>query len=232
MKANKKIISTILVYALLLVVFIVLTTVIPFDMGVASWTVFSFSVIAIIASCGITLYAFTKGDSVKSKLYGFSLFKLGVTYIAVQLFVCVAIYVVGAFVTVPAWIAVILCILIVAFCAIGLIVVDNTIDIIEAQDKKVEAQIKEMKTFTVNVGSIIAICKNDEFRPHLERLEEAFKYSDPVSSAQTAPLEDNIKNEIGVLTTLVAQNSELAVAKVNEIEALLSSRNAVCKLSK
>ncbi|MBO5261804.1 MAG: hypothetical protein J6B45_02040 [Clostridia bacterium] len=232
MKENKKLLSTIAVFAILLVLFVVVVTVIPFTKIASSWTAFSFGIVSIVASCVITVYSFKKGDSVVSKIYGFSLFKLGIAYLALQMAVSVVLLILGAFLNVPVWVAAVLGVLVLGFCAIGLIVVDNAIDIVEEQEEKVEARIKEIKTFNVNVGTIIAICQNNEFLPHLERLAEAFKYSDPVSSEQTEPLENNLRNEINILTTLVATNSENTVSKIKEIEALLSSRNAVCKLSK
>ena len=231
-KDKKKLISTLAVYAILLVLFVIVVTVSPFNKISTSWIAFSFGIVSIVGACGITVYAFSKGDKIVSRVYGFSIFKLGVSYLSAQMAISVILLVLCAFVAIPTWVAVVLGIIAIGFCLIGLIVADNTIDMIEAQEKKVEAKIKEMKAFTLNIGSVIAICKNSEFMPHLERLEEAFKYSDPVSSAQTEPLEENIKAEIGTLTTMVATNSENTVAKIQEIEALLSSRNALCKLTK
>ena len=232
MKLSKKLLSTVIAFALILLVFVVLVTVIPFEKNGASWVAFAFGVISIIATCAILIYSFGKGKNVTCKIYGFAPLKLAKIYITVQMIASALFLILGAFVPVPAWIAVVVCIIIVAFAGIGLIVVDNTVDIITEIDEKAEAQIKEIKTFTVNIGSIKAICKNSDVIPHLERLEEAFRYSDPVSSDATAPLEENLKAEIATLTTLVATNSENAVSKIQEIEALLSSRNAVCKLSK
>lgn len=232
MKSNKKLLSTIAVYAIVLALFILLVTAIPFTKIASSWVAFSFGVVAIIASCATTLYAFGKGEKVVSKIFGFSLFKLGIIYLALQMVISVAFLALGAFLNVPTWVALIFCVLLLGVCAIGLIVVDNAIDIVEEQEEKLETKIKKVKTFNLNVNTIIAICQNNDFLPHLERLAEAFKYSDPVSNEQTEPLENNLKNEIDTLTTLVATNSENTVSKIKEIEALLSSRNAVCKLSK
>ena len=69
MKTNKKTLSTVGVSALLLIIFVLITTVIPFENGVGSWIAFVFGIISIIASCCITLFAFAKGDNITSKLY-------------------------------------------------------------------------------------------------------------------------------------------------------------------
>lgn len=232
MKANKKLLSTIAVFAILLVVFVVLVTVIPFTKIASSWVAFIFGVVAIMGACAVTVYSLKKGDTVVSKIYGFSLFKLGVSYLAIQMAISVILLVLGAFLAVPVWVAVILGVVALGFCLVGLILVDNAIDIVEEQEEKIETKIKEIKTFSVNVNCVIAVCQNNEYMPHLERLAEAFKYSDPVSSEQTEPIEENLKNEISVLTALVTSNSEDVIPKIKEIEALLASRNEVCKLSK
>ena len=232
MKANKKFLSIVAIFAILLVLFVVLVTAIPFTKIAASWIAFSFGALSIAASCAVVIYAFARGETVVSKFYGLSIFKVGMIYLSVQMLVSLVMFILGAFFLVPAWVSVILCILPLGFCAVGLILVDNAIDIVEDQDKKVEEQIKQIKTFNVNVGKIVAICQNSETLPHLERLAEAFKYSDPVSSEKTEPLEENIKAELDALEALVAGNSENAITKIKEIEALLSSRNTVCKLSK
>ena len=232
MKKNKPLISVIAVFAILLVLFVVLTTVIPFTKIGSSWVAFSFGIVSIIAACAITIYSFTKGEAAVSKFYRLSLFKLGIYYLVIQLLVSLTLFILGAFFLVPTWVGVIACIVPLCFCGVGLILVDNAIDIVETQDKKVEVNVKEMKTFNVSIGKIIAICQNDEYLPYLENLEEAFKYSDPVSSDETASLEEDLKVKIGVLEVLVAENSESVIPKIKEIEVALSSRNAVCKLAK
>lgn len=229
MKANKKLLSTVAVFALLLVVFVVLTTVIPFEKNTSSWISFVFGIVSIIGSCVISVYAFSKDGSVKSKLYGFPIFKIGMAYLAVQLLICVVMFVLGAIWDVPAWVSVILGVIVLALCLVGVLLTDNAVDIIEELDTKTEVQTKAMRTFKVSVESVKAFCQNQEIRDMLENLEEAFRYSDPVSSEHTQPLEEKIQAEIANLTTLVSENSENTVDKIKEIESMLLSRNAICK---
>ena len=232
MKMNKKLLSTLIIFALLLVVFVVLVTAIPFEKNNSSWVSFVFGIVSIITSCVVTMYAFSKGNSIKSKLYGFPIFKVGAIYLLAQMLVCIVMFILGAYLDVPAWISVILGIVLAALCFVGVLLTDNAVDVIEKIDAKTEEQIKVMKTFTVSVECVKAVCTNKELYPALEKLEEAFRYSDPVSSEATQAIEETIQNEIISLTDIVRDNGENAVEKIKEIEGLLTSRNAICKRSK
>ena len=232
MKTNKKAISAIIIYALALVLFIVLTTLIPFEKCASSWVCFGFGIASIIVSCGITFFAFSKGTDFRSKLYGFPVFKVGVVYLAAQMAVCLVMYIIGAFVEVPAWISVLLGIILVGLCLVGVLLTDNARDMIEEVDQKTEVKIKQIKTFTVNIACLKEACQNEECRAMLESLEEDFRFGDPVSSDATQEIENSIKEEIANLTDLLARNDEQCVAKIKQIKAMIASRNAICKLNK
>lgn len=233
MKMNKKLVSVIIVFAIALMLFVVLTTAIPFTKCASSWVSFAFGIVAIISSCVITIYAFSKGNDFKSKLYGFPVFKVGIMYLVAQMIVCIIMFIVGAFVDVPLWISLIIGVMLLGLCMVGVLLTDNARDVIEELDKKGTEQIRQMKTFTVNVTSVKAMCRNDEQNKALETLEEDFRFSDPVSSQATEEIESLIKSEIGNLTELVAQNNtEAVIDKVKEIKGMLASRNAICKLNK
>lgn len=82
---NKKTKSAFLVYAIILAVYLVLFFVIPFPKGAVAWISFVFTIIAIVGGAGITYYAFSKGNDLKTKVYGFPVFRMGFVYSAVQL---------------------------------------------------------------------------------------------------------------------------------------------------
>ena len=107
-KDKKKLISTLAIYAVILILFVVVVTVIPFDKTTTSWIAFSFGIVSIVGSCGITVYAFSKGDRVVSRIYGFSIFKLGISYISAQMTISIILLALCAFVAIPTWVAVVL----------------------------------------------------------------------------------------------------------------------------
>ena len=231
-KLDKKSISVLVAFAILLAIYIVLVTVIPFEKPAGSWVAFSFGALSILGSCGITLLAMLKGNSYKSKVYGLPVLKVGFTYLAAQMAVTFALLVIGAFVVVPGWIATVLGIVLLGLCLIGVLVTDNVRDAVEEIEAKTEASIKVMKRFTVDMRTVVSHCKNDKILPLLEALAEDFKYSDPVSNDDTQPLENQIKLEVDNLDALVVADSEHTGEKIDEIKSLLATRNDICKSTK
>lgn len=233
-KSNKRLISTVAIFGILLLVYVLLVTVIPFKKTGASWIAFSFGIVSILACCGISLFAFMKGKTFISKIYGFSIFKLGVIYLASQMATSLVLFVVGAFVKVPGWIALLINIILLAFCAIGLLVAENTRDAVEEIDDQYKEKTKTVKTFNIGVEYLVDIAQDPELRKKLEDLADEFKYSDPVSSEATEDLEDKIKVEIANLKDMIVEGADVSdiTPKITQIKNLLSARNRICKNSK
>ena len=62
---------------------------------------FAFSIVSLAGGCGVTLFAFSKSEELKSKFYGYPVFRIGFLYTGLQLALTVLIYIIGAFVAVP-----------------------------------------------------------------------------------------------------------------------------------
>ena len=231
-KLDKKSISVLVAFAIILAIYIVLVTVIPFEKPAGSWVAFSFGIVSILGSCGITLLAMLKGNGFRSKVYGLPVMKIGFTYLAAQMVVTFVLLVIGAFVAVPGWIATVLGILLLGLCLIGVLVTDNVRDVVEEIEAKAEASIKVMKSFSVDMRTVVSHCKNDKILPLLEALAEDFRYSDPVSNDDTQPIETKIKAEVDNLDALVVADSEHTGEKIDEIKSLLATRNDICKSTK
>ena len=94
---NKKTISAALVYLIALFLFVFVFLIIPFPKTVSSWIEFASTVISIIASMGISAYAFAGKEELTSKVYGYPVFRVGLYYVAAQLIVCVLVSLLGCF---------------------------------------------------------------------------------------------------------------------------------------
>ena len=68
---KKKMTSVLAVYAIVLIMYSVVFFVIPFEKTATMWATYIFAVLALIAGPGIVLLAFQKGETLKSKVYGF-----------------------------------------------------------------------------------------------------------------------------------------------------------------
>ena len=226
---NKRTKSSFLVYAIILGVYLVIFLAIPFPKTATTWVCFAFTIVAIIASAGITYYAFSKSDELRSKVYGFPIFRLGLIYCVVQLITGAIICVIGIFIYVPDWIAVVVSVLILALSAIGVIAVDNTSDIITEQEKQTTTSIKKMNSFKLDIQYIVDSCTDDELKKQLQKLSEKFKYSDPVSCDELVDVESQLNLEVKALEALVNSDVPSAKIKAQSVEKLLADRNRRCK---
>ncbi len=220
--------SIILVYVILFIAFCTLFLVIPFPKSAAAWVEFVFTLIAICAGGGISWYSF-KNEGLKSKIYGFPIFRVGFVYMIVQLVVCCAIVIVGCFAVVPVWVSVAASVMILAVAGIGLIGTDNARDIITEQQAQTQASVKQMKMFRLDMQYIVDICADAELKKPLEKLSDDFKYSDPVSSEEISGIEENLRLQVKELSALVNSDKELAKKKIDEVSVLLADRNRRCK---
>ncbi len=225
---SKKSKSILAIYAIIFAAYCVLFFAVPFPKIGACWAEFAFSVVAIIAGCGISLYAF-KNEGLKSKIYGFPMFRIGFIYMILQLVAAVVITALSFFTAVPMWIAVVISVLIMAFAGIGVIGSDNARDIITEQQQKTEQAVSQMKTFRLDMGNIVEICSFPELKKPLQKLADDFRYADPVTSEELSGVEENLKAQVKALSALVNTDKELAQKKIGEVSALLADRNRRCR---
>ena len=233
MEFNKKRKSAIVIYSVIAFVFILLTLAIPFPKPAASWIMFAFSIISIVGGCGISLYAFGKSEELKSKFYGYPVFRIGFLYTALQLGLSILIYIIGGFVDLPYWIGLILSVLLIGMAAIGVIAIDNARDYVEDIEDNTVIVTKTIKKFNVDIAELLDICKSKEVYDPLKKLVEKFKYSDVVSSDATQEKEEEIELEIEKLKAMInVKTDEEVIEKIQLISNLLSSRNRICEAGK
>lgn len=229
---NKKVKSFIAVYAIVLVLWSVIFFVVPFEKNVPSVISYIFSVISIAAGLWITNYSFSMGENIKSKVYGFPVFRVGAVYAAAQIIFTLIIAVIGSFAAVPVWITVVVSIVFAGLAAIGVIAADNARDVITQQESEDKARQKNVKRFRLDMESIVDKCSDAELKKKLAKLSEEFKYSDPVSNDELAEIENRITDEIAVLDGLVCSDAAAASEKTDEIARMLADRNRRCKAMK
>lgn len=228
---NKKFGSIIAVYAIVAVI-ITIVFFCPFEKCAASYIEYVFTLIALALSCFITYYSLKKGDTLKSKVYGLPVMRVGLIYLAVQAAIALLLIVIGAFVEVAVWIPMVLSALALCVGAIGFIGADNARDIIEEQEAGDTRNTVPMTYFRLDIQSIVASCRDEELKPRLVKLADKFKYSDPVSKDELKDIEAKLEAEVKVLSQLVETNPAEAAAQVERVELMLEDRNRRCKATK
>ena len=233
MKLGKKSKSVIAIYAILLVVYIVAFLIIPFNKIAASWISFAFTMIAIAGSLLIFNFAFNAKETLVSKIYGYPIFRVGAVYALAQLVIGVVICAISAVIAVPYWVALLVSVILLGAAAIGVIITDNTRDLVEEVDESVNVDTKNVTRFQIDIAGIDDVCENTEVKADLEKLNELFRFSDPVTNDETREVEESIKTMLAELKTIVADGSTDDInALIKRITNTLNERNRICKASK
>ncbi|MBO5891527.1 MAG: hypothetical protein J6Q30_02290 [Oscillospiraceae bacterium] len=233
MQMNKQMKSFVAMFGIVAVVYVLLFALIPFTKPAGSWLMFIFSLISIAGGCGITLYAFGKGDSLMSKFYGYPVFKIGIGYMLLQLGLSVLVHIIGAFTNVPYWVGLLLSLVMAGTAGIGIIAADNAHDFIEQMDNHEDVVTRNITYFNIDISDLLEMCRDETLHVSLKELATKCKYSDPVSIPETEEKEQQIKMELQELHALIEQNeNEKANEKIQLVLRMLSSRNRICQANK
>ena len=233
MKLDKKAKSVIAVYSIILVVYVLAFLIVPFNKVAASWISFVFTVVAFLASLVICGIAFKEKETLVSKIYGFPVFRIGVIYAVAQFVIGIVVCVIAALDDVPSWVALLISVILFAAAVIGVIVTDNTRDVIEAIDESVKTETKNITFFQIDIAGIVDNCENAELKSELKALNELFQFSDPVTNDATKESEEMMKAMLSELKALIAdgESDEIKVM-IKKITNLLNERNRICKANK
>lgn len=222
--------TVIISYAVIAVMYAVIFFAIPFERNATTWIAFSFGLVSIIAGAIVAFIAFDKGENLKSKVYGFPMFRLGYYYTAVQLILSIGLFIAELFIDLPSWISLVFSVLLLGVFIIGAVAVDNVRDIVEHQETKSVVNTQVMESFAREIGSIVRKSTDSDVTRELEKLAEQFKYSDPVSNDNTKDIESEIGEKLGLLKERI--NSDNCAEIIKDIGALLDDRNTICKGNK
>lgn len=229
---GKKSVSTAIVFGVVFVIINVLFWGIPFPKGASSIIAYVFSLISVILGFAITSYAFSKGEDIRSKVYGFPVFRIGYLYAAVQAIFTFIICIFNAFFDVPSWVSLVFSIVVLGLAGIGVIGANAARDIVTKQEEQFAEQTKKVTEFKLNIDSIASRCPEGELKKKINTLAEEFRYSDPVSSDALKDIEQKLSEEVAVLRALVTANPEEAMKQADEVQYLLAERNQLCKATK
>lgn len=195
------------------------------------WLAYLFAALAIVAQLYIQPKAFSKGDSIRSKFYGFPIARVGVIYLVAQIILSVVFMVLSPIA--PIWLELLVFLLLLALAALGVIATDSTRDEVEQLDAKLKKSVVAMRTLQSKANSLINTCDNEQVNKEITSLSEKFRYSDPVSSEATIEIENEINNAVDELQAAVMEKDHTSALTIcNTVDRLLTERNRLCKLNK
>ena len=205
-----------------------LVSVITFSVPTAKtapfWIAYAFSAVALAAQIPIWKVTLDRDNKLKSKFLSCSVLHIGIVYLIVQ-FVA---FVVFLFVpTAPAWISVVVCVMIAGISAVCMIAVDIGRNEIERVETKVQTKVFYIKSLQANVELLVGQEPDPETKAALVQLAEKIRFSDPMSYEQLADVEAQIAEKV---SDLKAAGNKGKI--ITEIHSLLDERNRKCRVLK
>ena len=213
-----------LALGIVFVLFNVIAFVIPTDKTATFWTAYVFSVIAFAVQIPLWKIALGKKDTLKSKFLGIPVIHVGITYLIIQL-ISFAIFMI--FPTLPVWLAVIVCAIILAISALCAIAGQAGADEINRIDEKIKVKRAFIQFLQTDIEMLAENESDPETKAALEKLAEKVRFSDPMSHEMLGELESRISAKVEEMKTAADKK-----VLIEEISTLLIERNKKCKILK
>lgn len=193
------------------------------------WISFVFIVAAFIGNLACAYFAF-KAENLKKMFLNLPLITISWSALIVMLVAGSALMLIP---NCPAWIAAIVCIIVLAFNSIAVIKAVWAADTVGKIDEKVKAQTSFIKNLTVDAEGLVARAKSDAVKAECKKVYEAVRYSDPMSNEALSVIEAKITVKVDEFASAVgADDAEKAKEIADEIVILVGDRNKKCKMLK
>ena len=204
--------------------FNVIAFVIPTDKTAIFWAAYAFSVVAFAVQIPLWKIAFGKKDTLKSKFLGIPVIHVGLTYLIIQL---IAFAVFMIFPTLPVWLAVVVCSIILAISALCAIAGQSGTNEINRVEEKIKVKRTFIQFLQIDIEMLAETETDAETKTALKKLAEKVRFSDPMSHEMLGELESRITAKVEDMKT-----SSNKISLVREVEVLLVERNKKCKILK
>ena len=212
------------VLGIVFALFNVIAFVVPADKTATFWTAYAFSVVAFAVQIPLWKISFGKKDTLKSKFLGIPVIHVGITYLIIQL---IAFAVFMIFPTLPVWVAVVVCAVILAISALCVIAGQAGANEINRVDEKIKVKRAFIQFLQTDIEMLAETETDAETKAALKKLAEKVRFSDPMSHEMLGELESRITAKVEDMET-----SSNKISLVREVEVLLIERNKKCKILK
>lgn len=220
-----------LALGILLILYMALMFLVPFEKGGNFAIVVAFTVLSFVVA-GWSIYtAFIRKPDAKSRFYGFSIAKLGVIYCVIQIIASIVLAVIGQ--KLLWWFDFLVCLFLLGITLIGLISVEAVVEEIKIQEVKVHKDVATMRELQSRIRLLAAQSERLKANIDVKKLAEEIKYSDPVSNEVTKELEMQLMNNLEEMKKAILVSDEDQVEKLCKTSLiLLEERNKLCKMNK
>lgn len=227
--AKKSWIMMAAIYAIIFAVFNLLVFVIVNEKNGVFWTSYAFMCIAFVVQIVSMLLALRSLET-ETVFMGIPLASLSMYYFFAAIFV-------GAvfmfFQNAPFKLAIVLQILILAIYAVVAIMALMSRNVVQDVNDNLRENVEAIKTLVVDVDVFIPQVSDPSLKKALKKVSETIKYSDPMSNAAVADIEEQIMQTVNELRINIenSRNAE-AIQTCKDIEVLFMQRNSLLKATK
>lgn len=230
---NKRTKQTILILVLMVAAYSILVFALPFRFCATFFIAYAAELVAIGSMIPIFKVAFENSKTLKSKVYGFPVARIGYIYLGVQTAVSLLLAILSTAIAVfPVWVSIVLCSLILIAAWVGCIAADIARDEVEKIEQQTAVNTAFIKQMRVLSKGLAAKAEDATLKAELEKVAEKFRFSDPVSSEHTAVYDSKIDEAFQELERSVAGGDASAESQCKSLMDLIEERNTVCKAFK
>ena len=222
----KSAVRVIFVSLIALVMLNIVAFTIPFTRESTFWAAYIFADISVLLTILISVSANSSKKSLRSRFYGWQLISVVAVYLIVQLAASLVSMSIPA---IPSWVALTFGTLLLGFCLLGLLAGSSDNSAAERFDIQAAKKIGVLKTLHNDLLSAAESCSDSDLRFHVERLAEAIRFSDPMSSPALAYIENDLSKKCAnICAAIDAGEKGQALISCKEATRMLDARNRLC----
>lgn len=213
-----------MILAIVLIVFVIVAFVAPFEKAPVFWASFVFGFLAICFQIPLWNKALS-GESLKSKFLGFPVLHVGIAYLVIQLIVSIIMMAVPG---IPLWITIIVDVVILAISCTLVTSGGVARTAIEETEERIQEKTSFFKDLRADVDVLLSKETDTEIKEALRKLSDEIRFSDPMSNSAL----ESIEAEISEKLTSISAAGDSKINLITEISGLIKQRNIKCKALK
>lgn len=228
MKNAKKFdVKMLAIWLIVLAAFVAVVFLLPISRNAVFYVAFAMTLVSFGLVAFAYVQSFLHDNTLSSKLLGFPIFRVSLIALALQMLVFVTLGALSALC--PIWLAVIIEGLVLAGTAVCLIATEAARGVVEEAEVKLTDRTQMIKRLRAQAETVVSLQTNEHIKTEVERLSQALRYSDPVSSDATKEVELEIEKLLGKLYNGVDADIE---ARIKRALVLVQQRNSIIKSNK
>lgn len=212
-----------IVIAIAFILFNVIAFAIPTEKVSVFWIGYVFTVVAFAVQAFVWHLTIGKKQELKSKLLGSSVAYISIVYLVLQFIAFLIFMFVSA---APNWCAILVYALILGVSAVCMITTNAGTEMITATENKVAAKRQFIKDLQIEVEMLAESETDGEIKAKLTELAKKIRFSDPMSDATLASLEEELSAKIASIksstnkTVAIKESSELLLKRNKMVQSL------------